>query len=396
MINNDFSNPLSRYFANRASSKNESSAADLYKKLRDRKNKVEGKETENTDSTNKTASDKTASSKSSSQSSGLKELLDRINSELDQGKSLGSDKKTNSSDKTNSTNSSSDNKTNENSNVMSFTNEDMQKYMETGELNFPEFLNDLPLFSQFKEDLASAFKSLDGATAGGISAQYELNFRSVQMIANEAGGYDVEEVSYNFKLDLNYVKAASGSDKNSSLSDLFGSGKTNPSPTDFLSSMKDYFSPEKTSERIVDFSTAFFPISKQFKEMGDTEESRFAFAEIMKKAVQKGFDQAMGTLGKVTGPVKDGIDKTHELTFKGIDDFIKNGMDWKNGGNKTNSDKNDIYSSLQEFSLSMNQSYTKKSYSISADQVKNYTYGQQNNTTLKAADPADPAIDAQA
>ena len=260
------------------------------------------------------------------------------------------------------------------------------------------FLNELPLFNEFKTSLMDAFKNMDSGTSGFISAQYELNYSSMQTIATAGGGYEYRETTVNLKFDLNYVKAAAGgmsgadiakaiegaTDFDSLMNSLEAVGKDpafNPAtapklkPEDLMSSMKDYFSPEKTSERILDFATSFFPLSDAFKKGGDTEESRAEFAEMMRKAVQKGFDQAMGTLGTVPKATQDGIDKTHELVFKGFDDFVKNGM---------NRGKTDTYNALQQLSFNFEMNMTQKSVSVTNYNPKGEAQSTKPASTLDA------------
>jgi hypothetical protein len=237
------------------------------------------------------------------------------------------------------------------------------------------FLNDMPLFDEFKTGLMDAFKLMDKGGLGSVSAQYELNYSSMRYIANAAGGYEYKETSLNFKLDLSYVKASAGNGGGRALADLIGqstdfaslietlkgaaSGQPTATPKDFLAQMEDYFSPEKTAGRIVDFATAFFPKSAAFKAGNDTEEARSEFAETMRAAIQKGFDQAMGVLGKVPKEVQDGIDKTHELTFKGLDDFVKNGL-------SKEKEEEGLYASLERWNLSISLSYSEKTVSAAA------------------------------
>ena len=269
------------------------------------------------------------------------------------------------------------------------------------ENGFMSFLNDMPLFNEFKTGLMDAFKRLDSATAGSISAQYELNYTSMQYVADAAGNFEYKETSFNIKLDLNYVKAAGGGKTGKELADLIGSsedfeslvnnlktagvGGQQPSktasPNDVMASLQDYFSPEKTADRILDFSTAFFPKSDAFKKFGDTEEGREEFAKMMRDAIQKGFDQAMGKLGAVPKKTQEGIDKTHDLVFKGIDDFVKNGL------NKEKQE-NGIYDALEQFAFSFEMNYTQKTVS-----VRSGTYGA--NGEAQAA-PAQSALDTQA
>lgn len=279
------------------------------------------------------------------------------------------------------------------------------------------FINDMPLFNEFKTSLMDAFKRMDSATSGSISAQYELNYTSMQYIANEAGGYEYKETSLNIKLDLNYVKAAGGGKSGADIAkaleeaddfesfaavlqelsakqgavggeaaagttaadsaskdDPFAQYKNadgkpmtakqlmnqmfkNVGADGVMQGMQDYFGPEATSGRIIDFATAFFPASSEFKEGGDTEEARQKFADRMGKAIQKGFDQAIGKIGgNFNGAVKDGVDKTHELVFKGLEDFVKNGV---------KPEEEEKQSALQEFAFSFEMNYSQKTTSVS-------------------------------
>lgn len=269
----------------------------------------------------------------------------------------------------------------------------------TGSGGIEGFLNDMPLFNEFKTGLMAAFKQLDSASAGSISAQYELNYTTMQYIANAAGGYDYQETTVNVKLDLNYIKAAAGGATGKEIAAAIGGSEDfaslienlqkagqnqqagSASNADFMTSLQDYFSPEKTAGRILDFSTAFFGNSAAFKKYGDTEEGREEFAKIMRDAIQKGFDQAMGVLGKVPKSVQDGIDKTHELTFKGIDDFVKNGLD-------RNKQQQGIYDSLEQFAFNFQVSSSSKTVSVapnSASPAGTTSVGDYYKNHAKAA-----------
>ena len=83
-------------------------------------------------------------------------------------------------------------------------------------------------------------------------------------------------------------------------------------------------SPEATAKRIVDFSTGFFAAFKSNnKDTVDTEQVD-KFAALVKDAVKKGFEDAgqiLSGIGQISTEVQGGIDKTHALVMKGIDDF---------------------------------------------------------------------------
>jgi hypothetical protein len=251
------------------------------------------------------------------------------------------------------------------------------------------FLNDMPLFNEFKTGLSDAFKMLDGATAGSINAQYELNYTAMQYMANDAGAYEYTETNLSIKLDLNYIKAASGGQTGKEIASAienskdFGelvenlknvgqqdmaAAKQKFDPKDFMASLQDYFSPESTANRIVDFAAALY----------DGKGDRGEFGETMRKAIQKGFDQAMGILGKVPQSVQDGIDKTHSLTMKGLDDFIANGR------NPAKTEQG-VYSGLEQYTFSFEMNYSQKTVSYNAHGA------QQGNPAAMS-----PALDTKA
>ncbi len=403
MINNEMRNQLNRYF-NRANQQEAGgSAAEVYKRLKAKHDTITGKtpaaDEEAAAAEGEKATDKAATEKAASEKTAAEQLKDRLDL-------TGKKKQTKTDDSLSpeerrqrelkaildkltaeeaarypSRTKTSDKDAAEESGDAStvITPENIEEAKKSGGIT--GFLNDLPLFNEFKAGLIDAFNRMDSASAGMISAQYEFNYSSMQYIADAAGNYQYQETSFSLKFDLNYIKAAAGQGGPSAKdmaslidsSDDFASlvenlknataqggqapAAASTKPEDFLASMKDYFSPEKTAGRIVDFATAFFPNSAAFKAKGDTEEARSEFAELMRNAIQKGFDQAMGTLGKLPKEVQDGIDKTHELTFKGIDDFVKNGL------NKQK-EQQGVYDSLQQFAFSFEMNYSQKTVSV--------------------------------
>ena len=74
----------------------------------------------------------------------------------------------------------------------------------------------------------------------------------------------------------------------------------------------DYFSPEKTAERIINFALSFY-------DGGDREE----FAAMVKKAVMKGYNEAMKALGGILPPEAH---ETIKIVNSAIDNFA-NGKD---------------------------------------------------------------------
>ena len=85
--------------------------------------------------------------------------------------------------------------------------------------------------------------------------------------------------------------------------------------------LAEFFSPEKTAQRILDFALARYA-----PEGEDTEEARRAFADTIGGAIQKGFDEAQSILGELEESIQQGIDRTHELVFDGLADFVASGL----------------------------------------------------------------------
>jgi hypothetical protein len=84
------------------------------------------------------------------------------------------------------------------------------------------------------------------------------------------------------------------------------------------------FTPEATAGRIFDFATSWY--SQWLKGGEETADSRQAFADYIGAAVEKGFKEAQGILGKLPDEVQASIDRTRELVGGKIGDFITNGL----------------------------------------------------------------------
>lgn len=211
------------------------------------------------------------------------------------------------------------------------------------------------------EELAAAMASA-GISSLSISVQFELNYQSVSSISGAATGSSMS-LSLSASFELTGISSGLGSNFNP-----FSTGSTQDTKgSDLISTLKDLFSPEKTAQRILDFSLGFFGQSSMFKESGDTEESRSEFADMMGKAIQKGFDQALGILGDLPKETASEVDQTHELVFQGLEDFIKNGRD---------NDKEDLYSQLQAYTSSYQYSMSYSSMSST------WNGGTQSSTSV--------------
>ena len=85
-------------------------------------------------------------------------------------------------------------------------------------------------------------------------------------------------------------------------------------------------SPEATADRIVSFSTQFFPLyAEQHPEM-DEQEALTKFTEIISGGIDQGFGEAkevLSGLNVLEGDIATNIDKTYELVQQGLTDFIE-------------------------------------------------------------------------
>lgn len=247
-----------------------------------------------------------------------------------------------------------------------------------------------------------------------MKAQVEINYSAVRMVATE-NGFQAQSFNFNYSASFEYMGASSGAGGGqgmpgfdpASMGALFGNpfggnpfggegggqggggfpglpglsgmpgmggfpgmgpmggpggagGPSGAGRIDPMEKLQEYFSPEKTAERILDFALSFFPRSEAFQEGGDTVDARQQFADMMGEAVQKGFDQAMTELGSISEETQEGIDKTHELVFSGLDDFVENGY---------NADKqeSDLYNGLQAYYQEVEVSMSYQSVSMSYD-----------------------------
>jgi len=85
-------------------------------------------------------------------------------------------------------------------------------------------------------------------------------------------------------------------------------------------------SPEATAERIVAFSTNFFPLYlKQNPEMSE-EEGLTKFMDVIGGGIDQGFEEArevLDGLNVLEGEIASNIDKTYALVQQGLADFVE-------------------------------------------------------------------------
>ena len=239
---------------------------------------------------------------------------------------------------------------------------------------FRDKLNQILLDGLGLGDL-SELSGNNSVSAMSFSASFEISYSSMVAVAGE-NGMSMQETSFSLSASFEFMAMGqfgedfdpfkSFNDSLSGLGDLFGFGNTKDTDeteesqsNDPLANLRDYFSPEKTADRILDFSLGFFGNSQQYKEGGNTEESRQSFADIIGAAIQKGFDQALGTLGKLPEKTQEEVDETHTRVFDGLDNFIKTGS----------KDDEDKYTGIQAYSSVFEMNYSSVTAYYSAEET---------------------------
>lgn len=84
-------------------------------------------------------------------------------------------------------------------------------------------------------------------------------------------------------------------------------------------------SPEATADRIVAFSTNFFPLYLDQNPQMDEQEALTKFVDIISGGIDQGFGEAkeiLTGLNVLEGDIASNIDKTYELVQQGLTDFI--------------------------------------------------------------------------
>ena len=192
------------------------------------------------------------------------------------------------------------------------------------------------------------------------SAQFEVNYQAIRSI-NGANGQETTQINFSFSASFEYLQMSSGAEAPFGTEGAEGAGANDP-----IAMLKDFFSPESTAGRILDFALGFFPASEAYETGGDTEEARSQFADFIGGAIQKGFDEALGILGELPGNVQEDIDKTHDIVFSGLDDFVNEGLDQE----KVDNGAYDRVRQFQQsqFAMSFEMNYTAVSSVASYDQ----------------------------
>lgn len=84
------------------------------------------------------------------------------------------------------------------------------------------------------------------------------------------------------------------------------------------------FSPEAVADRIVGFATAFFGKYQENHDGEGQEEQLSGFSELIRGAIQQGFEEArdiLEGLGVFSGEIKDNANRTYDLIQEKLDAF---------------------------------------------------------------------------
>ncbi len=86
-----------------------------------------------------------------------------------------------------------------------------------------------------------------------------------------------------------------------------------------IEGLPEYWNAENTSQRIVDFATSFY---------GVAESTGIEYYEMMRGAIEEGFNQAMGMLGERPDAVSNLSNATFELALEKLEAWaVEQGID---------------------------------------------------------------------
>ncbi len=171
-----------------------------------------------------------------------------------------------------------------------------------GRGNGPQFREDAP--ASDSADLSPLAGLLGGR--GGASALFEFNYQAVHAISVSRDGDRItrsEFFSQSFEMRLTVA------------------GEPEAAKALF-DKLQAEFTPEKVADRIAGFATAGFGRLTD-AEGKDTLTERGAFRDFIQQFVEKGFADALGMLGPLADPVKEGLDKSLALVKERLDAWVK-------------------------------------------------------------------------
>lgn len=139
-----------------------------------------------------------------------------------------------------------------------------------------------------------------------------LSLGNVPKDGFQGASYEKVEFSLEYKFEATYSRNSTNNLQNNK-----GIGQKK------LDELKEYFSPENTSQRIVDFATSFFSLYLQNheNEEGGTEDKLNDFMELVKGAIDKGFERAREILENMPKPVEEQMNETYDMVQLKLDSW---------------------------------------------------------------------------
>jgi hypothetical protein len=141
---------------------------------------------------------------------------------------------------------------------------------------------------------------------GGASALFEFNYQAVHGISVSQGEHGItrtEFLSQSFEMRLTVAGDPEAAQ-------------------DLFDRLQAEFTPEKVADRIADFATAGFGRLKG-EDGHDALTGRAAFRDFIQQFVEHGFSDALGILGPLADPVREGLDKALSLVREKLDAWVK-------------------------------------------------------------------------
>ena len=205
------------------------------------------------------------------------------------------------------------------------------------------------------------------------SFQYESQNASVQTTSGPNGRQDIVQLgsqSMSIELSLEIVvERAQGR-----VASRMAPHVPENAPAWGLRRQMDDFSPEAVSQRIVDFATGF--LGAYLENHGDepADAATTAFADLIRGAIEEGFDQArdiLGAMSALSPEIADSIQQTFDLTMQRLDEFFAQLRGDAPGDvvDLANIPEGTMIEAQQErISLSISLSYTRETQSVSVTQ----------------------------
>ena len=143
---------------------------------------------------------------------------------------------------------------------------------------------------------------------GGASALFEFNYQAVHGISEVRDGRGITRTEF-FSQSFEMKLTVSGDPEAAKA---------------LFDRLQAEFTPGKVADRIAGFATSGFG-RLTGADGRDALTDRGAFREFIQRAIEKGFADALGMLGPLADPVREGLDGTLSLVKEKLDAWVKDG-----------------------------------------------------------------------